>query len=197
MTTEIVLALIIVFCATILFMSCWLGVGVVALVVLSSLVLTQLVTPIEALSGFINPAVITVWAVFILSGGLSKTGIAGQLGTQVLLVAGNAHIRFLLLIMASAAAPSAFMNNVGVAALMLPVSIEIARKTKTPPSKLILPMAIGTLLGGLLILIGKLPITLAMEPGGNRFLDYTKLGTPLKLLIFGIAMLILPLVWPY
>jgi len=195
MTTEIALALIIVLGAIVLFMSGWLRVDVVALVVLGTLVLTQLVTPEEALSGFSNPAVITVWAVFILSGGLSRTGIAGVLGNQVLHLAGNGQTRLLFLIMATAAILSAFMNNVGVAALMLPVVIEIARKTNTPPSKLLLPLAIGALLGGMVTLIGTPPNILAsdalrdagLQPFG--FFDFAPVG--LVIMVAGLLFIVL------
>ena len=82
MTFQIGLVLAILGIAVVLFITEKLRVDVVALLVLVLLALTKLVTPIEALSGFSNPAVITVWAVFILSGGLSRTGIAGLVGLQ-------------------------------------------------------------------------------------------------------------------
>ncbi|HET6446012.1 MAG TPA: SLC13 family permease, partial [candidate division Zixibacteria bacterium] len=132
-------------------------VDLIALLVLVSLVITQLVTPSEALSGFSNPAVITVWAMFVLSGGLAQTGVANNIGKQILRLAGDGELRLMLLIMLTAAILSAFMNNVGVAALLLPVVVVIARKTKTPPSRLLLPLAIGALLGGLTTLIGTPP----------------------------------------
>ena len=133
MNVEIALVLLIVVAAVVLFVNGKLRVDVVALLVLGALVITQLVTPTEALSGFSNPAVVTVWAVFILSGALARTGVAQVIGQQVMRVAGNGEFRLLLLIMLTAAILSAFMNNVGVAALMLPVVMEIARKTGTPP----------------------------------------------------------------
>ena len=84
MTFEIGLVLAILAIAVVLFISEKLRVDVVAVLVLVLLALTGLVTPQEALSGFSNPAVITVWAVFILSGALSRTGIAGLVGRHVL-----------------------------------------------------------------------------------------------------------------
>ncbi|HCB49572.1 MAG TPA: hypothetical protein DEP47_08620, partial [Chloroflexi bacterium] len=76
MTLEIILVFVIIAVAVILFVSDKLRVDLVALMVLAALVLTGLITPADALSGFSNPAVITVWAVFILSGALSRTGVA-------------------------------------------------------------------------------------------------------------------------
>ncbi|UCG23873.1 MAG: anion permease [Chloroflexota bacterium] len=195
MTVEIALVLLIVVAAVILFVSGRLRVDVVALLVLGALVITQLITPTEALSGFSNPAVVTVWAVFILSGALARTGVAQVIGRQVMRVAGNGEFRLLLMIMLTAAILSAFMNNVGVAALLLPVVMEIARRTGTPPSKLLLPLAIGALLGGLTTLIGTPPNILASdaldEAGLQPFtlFDFAPVGA--AILVAGIFFVLL------
>ncbi|MFQ5350898.1 MAG: SLC13 family permease, partial [Thermoanaerobaculia bacterium] len=126
MTFQIGLVLAILGVAIVLFVTEKLRVDVVAVLVLVLLALTRLVSPQEALSGFSNPAVITVWAVFILSGGLSRTGIAGLVGRHVLRLAGSGEMRLIALIMITSAFLSAFMNNVGVAALLLPVVMDIA-----------------------------------------------------------------------
>ena len=97
----------------------------VALLVLSSLALTGLVTPTEALAGFSNPAVITVWAMFILSAGLTRTGVAELIGNRILRWVGPGEVRMIAAIMLVSGVLSAFMNNIGVAALMLPVAIYI------------------------------------------------------------------------
>ena len=169
MTFQIGLVLAILAVAVVLFVSEKLRVDVVALLVLVLLALTGLVTPQQALSGFSNPAVITVWAVFILSGGLSRTGIAGLVGRHVLRLAGTGEVRLIALIMLTSAFLSAFMNNVGVAALLLPVVMDIARRTGRPPSKLLIPLAYSSLLGGLMTQIGTPPnllISAAVEEAG-------------------------------
>ncbi|MGB3716502.1 MAG: SLC13 family permease [Candidatus Promineifilaceae bacterium] len=194
MTLEIATVLAIIVVAVILFVSDKLRVDLVALLVLGSLVITQLVTPSEALSGFSNPAVITVWAMFILSGGLTQTGVANSIGKQVLRLAGSGEVRLMLLIMLTAAVLSAFMNNVGVAALLLPVVVIIARRTKTPPSRLLLPLAIGALLGGLTTLIGTPPNILVsdalsdanLEPFG--LFDFAPVGV--VILLAGLAFMV-------
>lgn len=163
MTPEIILTLVILLTAVILFVTERIRVDLVALLVLVSLVITSLVTPAEALSGFSNAAVVTVWAVFILSAGLSATGVANVIGRQVMRIAGQGESRLVVLIMLTAAVLSAFMNNVGVAALMLAVVLTIARSTNLAPSRLLLPLAIGCLLGGLTTLIGTPPNILASD----------------------------------
>lgn len=169
MTLEIALVLGILLVAVVLFVSEWLRVDVVALGVLVALALTGLVTPNQAVSGFSSPAVITIWAVFILTGGLSRTGVAGILGRQVLRLAGSGELRLVMLILLTGSALSAFMNNVGVTALLLPVVMDIARRTGHSPSKLLIPLAYSSLLGGLTTLIGTPPnllVSAALEEGG-------------------------------
>ena len=114
-------------------------------------------SPEDTLAGFSNPAVITVWAMFILSAGLSETGVADIIGQQVLRIAGKSEPRIILTVMFATAGMSAFMNNIGVAALMLPVVMDIARRTQTSPSHLLMPMAYASLMGGLTTLVGTPP----------------------------------------
>lgn len=163
MTPQIILTLAILAVSTLLFVSERLRVDLIALLVLGSLAIFGLVTPAQALSGFSNPAVVTVWAVFILSAGLARTGVANVIGRQVLRLAGKGEMRLLAMIMLTAAIMSAFMNNVGVAALLLPVVMEIARHTGRSPSRLLMPLASGALLGGLTTLIGTPPNIITTE----------------------------------
>jgi di/tricarboxylate transporter len=195
MTPQIALVFIILALAVILFITERLRVDVVALLVLGSLALTGLVTPTEALSGFSNPAVVTVWAVFILGGGLSKTGVANIVGRHVLRLAGSGEVRLIFVTMITAGVLSGFMNNVGVAALLLPVVMDIARRTRRPPSKLLMPLAFGSLLGGLTTLIGTPPNILvsdALRDYGLRpfqMFDYTPVG--LVVMLAGVAFMAL------
>jgi di/tricarboxylate transporter len=142
----------------------WLPMEVVAMLVMGGVAITGLVEPLNALAGFSNPAVITVWAVFILSSGLTKTGVANWVGKIVLNLSGKSEASIIAVIMVSAGIMSAFMNNVAVAALMLPVIMDISRQTGHAPSRLMMPLAYGSLLGGLT----------------------TKIGTPPNLLVSGV-----------
>ncbi|MFN2221404.1 MAG: SLC13 family permease, partial [Candidatus Promineifilaceae bacterium] len=195
LTGPIALVLLIVLAAVALFVSGRLRVDVVALLVLGTLAVTGLIEPAEALSGFSNPAVVTVWAVFILSGALARTGVARVIGHQVMRVAGDGELRLILVIMLTAAILSAFMNNVGVAALMLPVVVEIARRTGIPASKLLLPLAFGALMGGLTTLIGTPPNILASDAlyeaglGSFSLFDFAPVGG--TILAAGILFMLL------
>ncbi|MCP4537041.1 MAG: SLC13 family permease, partial [Chloroflexi bacterium] len=157
MTFEIGLTLTILAIAVVLFITEKLRVDAVALLVLVCLALTRLVTPTEAISGFSNPAVVTVWAMFVLSGGLTRSGVANLIGRQVLRLAGQSEAQLIVVIMLIGGAMSAFMNNVAVTAMLLPVVVNIARRTNRSPSKLLIPLAFGSLLGGLNTLIGTPP----------------------------------------
>lgn len=191
MTVEIIAVLAILTAVIVLLVTEWMPLEVLALLVLGVLAVTGILSPIEALAGFSNPAVVTIWAVFILSGGLTRTGIANILGRQLLKIAGRKESFLVVIIMVIAGALSAFMNNVAVAALMLPVVMDIARKTGRSPSTLLMPLAYGSLLGGLTTMIGTPPnilVTEALRENGLtpfRLFDFTPVG--LVVMFFGIA----------
>ena len=130
MTLEIALVLGILAISLILFISEIIRMDLVALLVLGALAVTGLVDSNQAFAGFSNSAVITVWAMFILSEGLTRTGIADVIGRQVMRIAGRREIAMIVVIMITGAVLSAFMNNIGVAALMLPVVVEVSRRTR-------------------------------------------------------------------
>ncbi len=194
MTPEIILVLSILIVAVVFLVTEWIPMEVTAMLSLGALALTGLVTPAEALSGFSNPAVITVWAVFILSGGLTRTGVANAIGNFVLRLAGSNESRMIVVIMVSAGLMSAVMNNVAVAALLLPVVMDIARHTGSPPSRLLMPLAYGSLLGGLTTQIGTPPnilVSEALRDAGLKsftFFDFTPAG--LAIMICGTAFMV-------
>jgi di/tricarboxylate transporter len=182
MTPEIAFVLGILAVSLVLFISEIIRMDLVALLVLGALALTGLVTTDQAFDGFSNGAVITVWAMFILSEGLTRTGIADIIGRQVMRLGGRREFTMILVIMVTGAVLSAFMNNIGVAALMLPVVVEVARRTRIPASRLLMPLAYSTLLGGLTTLIGT-PPNLLISESMTRFglvpfklFDFTPLG---------------------
>ncbi|MDG2288474.1 MAG: SLC13 family permease [Woeseiaceae bacterium] len=154
MTFEIGLVLGILVVSLILFISEIVRMDVVALLVLGALAITGLVDSKQAFAGFSNSAVITVWAMFILSEGLTRTGIADIIGRQVMRIGGSREVTLIFIIMIAGAVLSAFMANIGVAALMLPVVVEVARRTGVAASRLLMPLAFSTLLGGGMTLIG-------------------------------------------
>jgi len=171
MNLDIIIVLGILTISVLFFITEWVRMDVVALLVLGSLAITGLVTPAEALSGFSSSAVVTVWAVLILSAGLARTGIASLIGQRLMHLAGDSEVRLLIIIMMTAGLLSGFMNTIGVVSLFLPVIIDISRKKKQPPSKLLIPLAFAALLGGLNTLIGTPPNILISEALKNAGLQ--------------------------
>ena len=195
MTVEIALVFGILLGTIVLFVTEWIRMDLTALLVLVAVAVTGLVTPAEALSGFSSPAVVTVWAMFIISGGLTLTGVARVLGDRVAQVAGTGEVGLIVAIMVTAGVLSAFMNNVGVAAMMLPVVIDLARRTGRPPSRLLMPLSFGCLLGGLTTLIGTPPNILVADALRDQGLEpfglfaFTPIGV--VILVTGIAFMAL------
>ena len=193
MTPDIILVLSILAIAIVFLVAEWIPMEVTALLALGAVALTGLISPVEALAGFSNPAVVTVWAVFILSGGLTRTGVANVIGRFVLRLAGDSQTVMIIVVMTTAGVMSAIMNNVAVAALMLPVVMDIARHTGSPPSRLLMPLAYGSLLGGLTTQIGTPPnilVTNALQDAGLEpysFFDFTPIG--LVIMLGGIAIM--------
>lgn len=195
MTTDNLLVLGILAVALTLFILEKPRVDVVALLVLVATVVTGLVTTEEAFAGFASPAVITVWAVFIVSGALTKTGVADIIAKYMLRFAGNNPTKLLVMMMFTAGIMSAFMNNIGAVAILLPAVMSISRDLEVPPSKLLMPLAVAALLGGNITLIGTPPNLIAssilenygdMTPFG--FFDFAPTGV--AVLIVGIIYML-------
>jgi di/tricarboxylate transporter len=188
---EITLTLLILLIAIILFATEWIRMDLVSLMVLLAVALTGLVTPEEAFSGFSNPAVITVAAMFVLGAGISYTGAISTLGEHLIRMTGHNQTLMIASIMGIVAFFSAFINNIGATAVLMPIVITMARRTKLPASKLLIPLAFGSLLGGVCTLIGTPPNilinTLLQQYTGEGFqmFDFTPLG--IILLFCGIG----------
>ena len=194
MTPQIALTLGIIVLALIIFATEKLRVDVVALLVLLTVGLTGLVDKKEVFAGFSNSAVITVWAVYIVSGGLFKTGVADYLGKFILRLAGDSEMRLIIVIMIACGSMSAFMNNVGATAMLLPAVVSISWQTKIPVSKLLIPLSFSSLLGGGLTLIGTPANILATNIVTDNglptfgFFDFTPVG--LAVFIAGILYMV-------
>ncbi|MCF6178454.1 MAG: SLC13 family permease [Geopsychrobacter sp.] len=187
---DALLVLFILSVSILLFASNRIRVDLVSLMILLALGITGLVTPAEAFSGFSNPAVITVAAMFILSSGLTHTGALQPLTSRLLEISRQSEQRMVITIMLTSALFSAFINNIAATALLMPLTIEMGKKGNVNPSKLLIPLAFGSLLGGVCTLIGTPPNLLAnallMQHAGTSFsmFDFTPLG--IVLLIAGV-----------
>ncbi|MDM8518661.1 SLC13 family permease [Anaerolineales bacterium HSG6] len=183
MTPEMVLILVVLLIAIILFLTEKFRPDIVAISVMLTLILSGILTYEEAfIAGFANPAVITVGAVLVISKGLFQTGIADLLGARISRIAGNSESRLLMGIMLTVGSMSAFMNNIGATAVLLPAVLTIAKKTKIAASKLLIPLSFASLMGGNMTLIGTPPNILASAAlrdhtgQGFGFFDFAPMG---------------------
>lgn len=192
MTNDIFLVTFILVFALLSFIAGKLRVDVTAMIVLCFLAITGLVSPHEAFAAFGNPAIITIWAMYILSAGLVKTNIAAMIGKNVIRFSGRSEIVLTILIMTVSGFLSAFMNNIGVAALMLPVVMSVSGITGHLPSKLLLPMVCGSLLGGSTTMLSTINILVSNALREN---NYTPFGlfdfTPVGIFTFTSGILFL------
>ncbi|WP_094227472.1 SLC13 family permease [Methanolobus psychrotolerans] len=129
---------------------------IVAVICLLFLVITGIISTEEAFSGFSHPAVITVATVLIVSSGLQNAGIIDVIGKWMMKIGDNLNLQIIVLTVLVCVS-SAFMNNVGALAILMPVAIHIARKNGHSPSHILMPLAFGSLLGGMITLIGTPP----------------------------------------
>ena len=194
MTVEMWIVLIILAAAIVLFITEWLRVDVVALGVVVALMLTGILTPEQAISGFANTAVITIASLFVIGGAVMQTGLAGTIGQRILQVAGDKPFRLTLVITITVALLSSVMSDAGTVAVLLPATISLALSARISPSKLLIPLAYGALLGGAMTLIGTPPniivSDLLREAGLSafQFFDYTPIGV--VILIAGVGFMI-------
>ena len=130
---------------------------VVALCALVALLVTHILTPEEALSGFSNSVVIMMAGLFVVGGGIVQTGLAKMLGSNLLKLAGRSQLRLFLLIMLATAGIGAFVSNTGTVALMLPIVASMAASAGSSPRRLLMPMAFASSMGGMMTLIGTPP----------------------------------------
>jgi len=136
-----------------LFVSERLRVDVTAMLLLLALVLTGLLDSKQALSGFASEPAIIVAAVFVISGGLSATGITERLGHWISRAAGRSESRAVAVVMPAVAALSAFTHHVMVTAMMLPLLLKHGRENRLPASRLLMPMSLAASLGTTLTLV--------------------------------------------
>ncbi len=186
MSKELIATLIILGTAIVLFLSERFSVDLVALLVLAALGLSQVLTPQEVFSGFSDTAVITILAIFVLAYGLEVSGVAEQVGELLVRTAGKSETRLIITLMTAAAFMSLFMNNIAAASILLPSASTIAKKTNVSLSRLLMPLAFGTLLGGTATLFTTTNIIVSgiLRSNGYRgfgVLDFAPVGVPLTI----------------
>jgi di/tricarboxylate transporter len=195
MTLEIIAVLALAIVAIVLFASEKFPVELVALMIMATLLATRIVTAEEGISGFSNPATVTVGAMFILSAALFKTGLVNTLGVWVVRVYRFNFWIALTATMVVAGVLSAFINNTPVVAIFIPILLGIAQDTRLSASKLLMPLSFAAMFGGTCTLIGTstniLVSSIAQRHGQPAFGMFE--FAPLGLIFFatGIAYMLL------
>ena len=166
----------------------------VSLGLLLCLMLTGIVNVQEGFSGFASPAVITVVCMFILSGGLVRTGVADELAGWVVARGLRGTLSLTVVLMLMVGVMSSFMNNIAAVTILMPSVFAIAQRTGVPVTKLLMPLAFGSLMGGLSTLVGTPPNLLASEALSNagyapfKMFDY--LPTGISVFLIGLTYFI-------
>lgn len=195
---TIFLTLGVVVAALICFITEWLPVDITALCIAVVLIVLGLVTPDEGIAGFGNSATITVMAMFILSAGITRTGVV-QVFRDLLLKWGGKSVTRQILVMGILVGPiSAFINNTAVVAIFLPIVEEWCKKRGISPSKLLMPLSFVTVLGGMITVIGT--STNVLASGIAKDLGYGEFGlfqfSALGIITFLIGLAYLALIAP-
>ena len=199
MEIEIVLTIAVLAIALIAFVKEWFPIDFTAIVVTISLILLKLVTPEQGISGFSNSATITVMAMFILSAGVTRTGVIQQV-RDWLVRWGGRYLPRQIFVMGGIVGPiTAFINNTAVVAIFLPIVEEWCKQRKISVSKLLIPLSYATVMGGMLTLIGT--STNILASGISQQLGYGEFSlfqfTPLGVIVFCIGLAYLSLIGHY
>ena len=190
MTTDQLLILLILLATVVMFLWGRWRHDMVAVAALLACVLAGIVAPNDAFAGFGHAAVVTVACVLVLSRGLHNSGAVSALTRAVLPRRAGSTISLFALV-ALGAVLSGFMNNVGAMALLMPVAMQLAKRLGLAPGQVLMPLAFGTILGGMTTLIGTPPNVIVSgfraETGAASFamFDFTPIGLPVA--VAGVA----------
>ena len=168
---------------------------VVALCALLALVLTNVLTPAEALAGFASPVVVMMAGLFVVGGAVLQTGLAKMMSGRIMALAGQSSGSIYLLVMLVTAVIGAFVSNTGTVALMLPIVVSIAASARTKVRTLLMPLAFASSMGGMLTLIGTPPnlvIDEALIEAGHEGLSFFSF-LPVGVVCIIVGVLVL---WP-
>ena len=151
--TQIGITLLFLSIAALLLLGNVLRADIVALILMLALGLSGILTSQEAFSGFSRSAVVIMFSAFVLAEGLRRSGMTERIGLYIIKIFGAGERRLIFGVMTASAVLSLFMNNIAAASLLFPSLSGVARRMKISPSKLLMPLAFGTILGGMATLL--------------------------------------------
>ena len=182
--SQIWLTLLFLGIAVLLLLSNTLRADIVALILMLALGLSGILTPQEAFSGFSRSAVIVMLSAFVLAEGLRRSGLTERVGAFIIKLFGKGEQGLIFGVMTASAILSLFMNNIAAASLLFPALSGVARRSKVSPSKLLMPLAFGTILGGMATLLTTTNIIVSgllhdENLQGFALTDFAPIGLPL------------------
>jgi di/tricarboxylate transporter len=154
MTLPIFLVLFLLVAVIVVFATEKVSVDIATLTLLAALVLLGLLDVGQAFAGFSNEIVVILGSIFVLSGALLRTGVLDAVGGAIHRVAGGSRSRILLMVMPATSFVSAFMNNTTTTAIFMPAVFGLCKRSKVSPSKVLIPLAFASILGGTCTLVG-------------------------------------------
>ncbi|MCB9197270.1 MAG: SLC13 family permease [Flavobacteriales bacterium] len=154
MSSEIIITLLVIFGALVLFITNWLSIDLVALLIILALVLSGVISPEEGVAGFSNNATLTVAFMFVISAAVLKTGALQHFAVRLSKVFQRNFVLGMGLMMLLVALISAFVNNTPVVAVFIPVVMQIAKHSGKSPAKMLIPLSFASIFGGMCTLIG-------------------------------------------
>lgn len=173
MGLEIILLLLIIIGALFLFVTGYLSVDLTAIFTMVALMVTGILTPSEAISGFSNTATITILGLLMISEGLRNTGTVEEIGDLMLRVSSKQTWKTMLVVMLISAIASAFINNTAIVAVFIPVMFRISEATGVQARHLLMPLSFASMTGGAITMIGTstnlLINSIAQENGLSEF----------------------------
>ncbi|EPY4582278.1 SLC13 family permease [Klebsiella variicola] len=194
MNGELIWVLSLLAIAVVLFATGKVRMDAIALMVIVAFVLSGTLTLNEAFSGFSDPNVILIAALFIIGDGLVRTGVATKMGAWLVSVAGNSETKMLVYLMLTVAGLGAFMSSTGVVAIFIPVVLSVSARMNTSPSRLMMPLSFAGLISGMMTLVATPPNLVVnselLREGlhGFSFFSVTPIG--LVVLILGIVYML-------
>ncbi len=191
---DVLFLSVILVLSLVLFISELVRVDIVSLLVMGALIITGILTPAEAVSGFSNAATVTVLFMFVLSAALIKTGALVRVGSFFAGYFKKSFTQGYLIMMAIVGLVAAFINNTPVVAMFMPVVIQAAREAKLAPSRLLMPLSFGTIFGGMCTLIGTstnvLVDGIARSNGVRGFEMFTLFPVGIVMFVVGIVYML-------
>ncbi|MFN0129377.1 MAG: SLC13 family permease [Verrucomicrobiales bacterium] len=199
MNSDLIIVLALLVSAVVMFVLNKPRMDAVALIMLTVLPFTGIISMGEALAGFSDSSIVLIAALFVMGEGLVRTGVAQRLGDWLSGRAGKSETRLLVLLMLAVGGLGSIMSSTGVIAIFIPVALRIAQSTGMAASRLMMPMSVAALISGMMTLVGTAPNLVVNSElmrggsGGFHFFSFTPFGV--TVLVLGIGYMLIARRW--